>query len=256
MTNIHPTAAEGYGQAADVYARGRPGFPPEALDWLRTDLQLAPGTSVLELGAGTGKFTQLLAQTGASVTAVEPVAAMLARLTSGLPGIHALQARAQEVPVAAASMDAVVCAQSFHWFATPDTLAEIRRVLKPGGTLGLAWNVRDASVSWVAELERIVNRHEGDAPRYYDGEWRQVFPAPGFGPFLHRTVAHVHSGSAEHVIVDRAASVSFIAALPEEARRQVLDEVREFIAATPELAGQATVGLPYVTNLYWCKVNA
>jgi len=255
VTEVHPIAAEGYGQAAQVYARGRPGFPPQALDWLTDDLQLKPGRFALELGAGTGKFTKLLAQTGAEVVAVEPVAAMLALLADDLPAVKTLRATAEDLPLGASCMDAVVCAQSFHWFATPASLSEIRRVLKPGGLLGLTWNVRDRSVAWVEELTRIMNRYEGDAPRYDDGEWRDVFPAPGFGPLREKSVPHAHTGNAERVIVDRVASVSFIAALPEATRQSVLNEVRALIAGTPELAGKSIVSMPYVTVMTSCQAG-
>jgi len=129
-------------------------------------------------------------------------------------------------------------------------------VLKPGGMLGLIWNVRDRSVAWVEALTRIMDPHEGDAPRYDDGEWRAVFPAPGFEPLREKSVAHAHTGSAEQVIVDRVASVSFIAALPDADRRAVLDEVRALIAATPDLAGMPTVGMPYMTTMFWCRVGS
>ncbi len=256
MTDLHRIAAQGYGQGAQTYARGRPGFPPQTLDWLKEDLQLHPGKIALELGAGTGKFTSVLAQTGAEVVAVEPVAAMLEQLAAEQPTVRAVRASAQNLPLPAASVDAVICAQSFHWFATSAALTEIQRVVKPGGVLGLVWNVRDRSVAWVEALTRILDRHEGDAPRYDDGEWRAVFPAPGFGPLHEKSVAHAHTGSAERVIVDRVASVSFIAALPEEDRRLVLEEIRALIAATPELAGEPTVTMPYVTAMYWCQVGS
>lgn len=248
-------AADGFGQGATTYARGRPGFPPEALDWLRQELGLGPGRRVVELGAGTGKFTRLLTQTGADVLAVDPVAPMLEQLSAEQPGVKTLLASAQDLPLDDASVDAVICAQSFHWFATPAALNEILRVLKPGGVLGLIWNVRDESVDWVAGLTRIMSPHEGDAPRYYKGEWRAVFPRPGFGPFEEKRIAHAHTGAPEQVIVDRVASVSFIAALPEVRRRSVIDQVRTLIRDTPGLAGKSTVSLPYVTQMYWCRAE-
>ena len=251
--HVHPTAVEGYGQGARTYARGRPGFPPEALEWLRQDLRLAPGKLALEIGAGTGKFTKLLTQTGADVVAVEPVAAMLAQLAVEQPQVRTLRATAQDLPVASAAVDAVICAQAFHWFASKESLAEIHRVLKPGGALGLIWNVRDQSVDWVADLTRIMAPYEGNAPRYDHGEWRAVFPAEGFGTLHERSFAHAHVGPPGQVIVERVASVSFIAALDEAARIRVLDEVRALIAATPELAGRAQVTAPYVTRAYWCR---
>jgi SAM-dependent methyltransferase len=255
MAGVHATASRGFGADADTYARGRPDYPREVLDWLTGDLRLVGGSTALELGAGTGKFTKSLTQTGADVIAVEPVAAMVARLAAEQPGVRTVEASAQDLPLPDGSVDAVICAQSFHWFATPESLSEIRRVLKPGGTLGLIWNVRDQSIDWVAQLTRIMAPYEGDAPRYDHGEWRRVFPAPGFGPLRQKSVAHAHTGPASRVIVDRIASVSFIAALPPEQRQSVIDELHALIAATPELAGKEEVSLPYITWMYWCHAE-
>jgi ubiquinone/menaquinone biosynthesis C-methylase UbiE len=253
MSELHPTAAEGFGRDADTYVRGRPDFPPAAFDWLRHDLGLGPGRTAIDLGAGTGKFTRLLVDTGATVIAIEPVAAMLERLTQDLPGVTALQGVAQRIPLPDSSADALVCAQAFHWFASRESLAEIRRVLKHGGVLGLIWNVRDESVDWVAQLTRIMQPYEGTAPRYYREEWRSVFPAPGLGELQKRTFTHVHSGAPEQVIVERVASVSFIAALDVATRSGVLDQVRALIKATPAIATAETVCLPYVTHAYTAR---
>jgi len=253
MSDVHPTASEGFGRGADTYVRGRPEFPPAALDWLRRDIGLRPGRSAVELGAGTGKFTRQLVETGAAIIAIEPVAAMLGRLTRDLPSVTALRGAAQHIPLPDLAADAVICAQSFHWFASARSLAEIRRVLKPGGMLGLIWNVRDQSVPWVAELTRIMEPYEGDAPRYDKGEWRSVFPEKGFGELRERTFPRSHVGSPEQVIVDRVASVSFIAALDEATRKRVLEQVRALIDATPALAGARTVAMPYVTHAYWAR---
>src|ERR1044072_2559616 len=90
MSDVHPTAAAGFSRDADTYVRGRPDFPPAALTWLRDELGLKPGKSVIDLGAGTGKFTRRLLETGAAVVAVEPVAAMRERLSRELPKVSAL----------------------------------------------------------------------------------------------------------------------------------------------------------------------
>jgi SAM-dependent methyltransferase len=251
MTEVHPTAAKGFSRGADTYARGRPDFPPAAMAWLKDDLGLRASKVVLELGAGTGKFTRLLVATGASVTAVEPAAAMLDHLVRDLPSVQALQGSAQHIPMPDSCADAVVCAQAFHWFASPAALAEIHRVLKPAGKLGLIWNVRDQSVDWVRKLTDIMAAHEGDAPRYDNGEWRSVSPAPGFGELHERSFPHTHAGPPEQVIVERVASVSFIAALDVRSRARVLGEVRALIDATPALHGRTEVSFPYVTQAYW-----
>jgi SAM-dependent methyltransferase len=253
MSEVHPAAAAGFDRGADTYVRGRPDFPPAAVGWLRDDLGLRPAKTVVELGAGTGKFTRLLVETGAAVIAVEPSVAMLERLCRELPEVTVLRGKAQAIPLANASADAVICAQAFHWFASAAALAEIHRVIRPGGVLGLIWNVRDESVQWVRKLTAIMAPHEGDAPRYYHGEWRRIFPAPGFGPLQERTFPHQHVGPPERVIVDRIASVSFIAALDETARMNVLAEVRALIGSTASLAGRPEVHVPYQTRSYWCR---
>ena len=247
---VHHAAAEGYTRTADTYVRGRPDYPAEIAGWLRERLGLRPGMTVIDLGAGTGKFTPNLVATGAAVIAVEPVDQMRGKLRAALPEVDALSGSAAAIPLADASVDAVVCAQAFHWFANAAALAEIQRVLKPGGRLGLVWNMRDARVGWVAKLDRIVNRFEGDAPRYYTGAWRQAFPFPGFGPLHEAHFAHGHTGAPEDVILNRVRSTSFIAALPAEARAKVDAEVMALIVAEPELAGKAVVTVPYETAAF------
>lgn len=245
MTALHHAAAEGFSAGADAYEKGRPEFPPEVTGWLREALGLGPGKVALDLGAGTGKFTPRLIETGADVIAVEPVAAMRDRLAARLPSVRALAGAAEAIPLADASVDAIVCAQAFHWFATDAALAEMRRVLRPGGALGLIWNVRDESVAWVAALTEIIRPYEGDAPRYAHGTWRRLFPAQGFSPLEDVHFANPHVGPAETVLVDRTLSISFIAALPAEQREEVANDVRALVAATPALAGRATIAFPY-----------
>jgi SAM-dependent methyltransferase len=253
MTTIHPAAADGFNKQADAYTRGRPEYPQAALDWLTAALQLGPDRHVIDLGAGTGKFTRLLAATGARVTAVEPVEAMRAELAKTLPDVTVLAGTAEAIPLPDASLDAVVCAQAFHWFATPAAVAEIRRVLKPGGELVMVWNVRDESVDWVAALTDIMTPHEGDAPRFYKGDWRRVFPADGMGALSEQVFPYVHTGPAEHVVVDRVRSVSFIAALPDAAQAEVIAAVRRLIDTTPALVGKQEVSFPYRTVVYRCS---
>jgi len=252
-SSVHHAAATGFGVAAEAYQHARPDYPAALSGWLRDELGLAPGRVVVDLGAGTGKFTPLLSATGARVVAVEPVEAMRAQLVAAHPDVEALAGEAERLPLADASVDAIVCAQSFHWFATPAALAEMRRALKSGGALGLVWNVRDARVAWVAALTKIFDRHQGDAPRHESGRWRALFPAPGFTPLSERRFVYEHVGSPERVIVERAMSVSFIAALPADEQARVADAVRALIAATPSLAGRATVTFPYVTHAYVCR---
>ena len=250
---VHDVAARGFGAAADTYARGRPDYPPALDGWLRDVVGLHAGSRVIDLGAGTGRFVPRLRAVGADVTAIEPVAAMRDQLAKAHPSVTALAGSAQAIPCSDASVDAVVCAQAFHWFASPAALDEIHRVLVPGGVLALVWNVRDESVPWVARLTAIANRYEGDAPRYHTGAWRRVFPARGFTALAEAGFDHVHDGPPSQVIVDRFLSVSFIAALDAESRLAVRAELEALIANEPALAGRATAAYPYRTAAFHCR---
>lgn len=242
--------SRGYHAGAGDYVAGRPGYPPEAATWLREVLGIGPGRRVLEVGAGTGKFIPLLKACGGEIVALEPIDEMRAALVGDHPDVETLSGTAEAIPLADGAVDAVVCAQAFHWFATRAALDEMHRVLMPGGMLGLIWNGRDEDVPWVAALSEITNRHEGDTPRYRTGAWRGVFPAPGFDFAGERHVLNSHVGTAEQVVLKRTLSVSFVAGLPVEERDAVEREVRALIARTPELAGQGPVAFPYETSMF------
>ncbi len=223
------------------------------MDWLRNDLHLAPGKSVLDLGAGTGKFSLRLLATGAKVIAVEPAPAMLQELRREFPVVEAREGIAEAIPCPTASMDVVICAQAFHWFANAQAVREINRVLKPDGMLGLIWNVRNECVGWVAALTQLIKPFEGDAPRYSTMRWRDTLLETDFSPVEERHFSHKYTGNPERVIVDRVLSVSFIAALPEAERERVAQQVRDLVASTPELASRASVDFPYETVAYSYK---
>jgi SAM-dependent methyltransferase len=247
---IHEAAQQGYSNESSTYQRGRPEYPAELLGWLERDLGVSAGADVVDLGAGTGKFTRLLARLGANVTAIEPVDAMRERLVQAVSGVRALPGSAESMPLGDASVDAVACAQAFHWFANEAALHEIHRVLRPGGRLGLVWNVRDETVDWVAAITKIITPYEGDVPRHYTGRWRQPFEGQDLFAPLQRTVfAHSHIGDFDQVVIDRFMSVSFIAALPDEKKREVEARLRELQEVFPELR-QERVAFPYQTEAW------
>jgi SAM-dependent methyltransferase len=253
MSDVHDAALQGFSRAALSYGRGRPGYPEALLAWLQQTLRLGPNTRVVDLGAGTGKFSQLVLRTGADVIAVEPVDAMRLQLLQGQPGLTAIPGTAQSMPLEDASVDAVVCAQAFHWFANREALQEIHRVLRPGGKLGLVWNVRDESVDWVAAITAIMAPYEGDAPRFHTGQWRRVFPNELFSGPEEFSVPYQHTGSAQQVIIDRFMSVSFIAALPPAQHADVAARLNALIATHPQLKDREVIAVPYRTLAYCCE---
>jgi SAM-dependent methyltransferase len=250
---IHTSAATGFAAKADRYVRGRPDYPEDIIPWLQNRLGLKEGKIALDLGAGTGKFTAYLVKTGARVTAVEPVQQMREQLRLKLPDIDVRDGTAVSIPLPDASVDAVTCAQAFHWFATRQALTEICRVLKPGGKLGLIWNMRDETVDWIAKLTHIITPYEGDTPRFAKSTWREAFPFDGLSVLQEDRFPHHHTGSPEDVIIDRIRSTSFIAALPADEEAKVVAQLRALIATTPTLAGKDVVSVPYTTAAFWAE---
>ena len=134
MTSIHHLAAEGFSAGAASYVAGRPDYPPELQEWLTQDLGLSEGEAAIgPRRTAQASFPLACLATGATVVAVEPVQEMLDQLIRQFPEIDARTGSAQHIPLDDDTMDAVLCAQSFHWFATSEALQEIHRVLKPGG---------------------------------------------------------------------------------------------------------------------------
>src|ERR1700733_8601686 len=253
MSDVHDAALQGFSRAAVSYGRGRPGYPEALLAWLQQKLRLGPETTAVDLGAGTGKSSQLLLRTGAHVLAVEPVDAMRVQLLQSLPGLTAIAGTARSMPLEDASLDAVVCAQAFHWFANREALQEIHRVLRPRGKLGLVWNVRDEAVDWVAAITAIMAPYEGDAPRFHTGQWPRMFPNELFSDPEEFSVPQQHTGSAQQVIIDRFLSVSFIAALPQVERVEVAARLSALITTHPQLKDREVIAVPYRTLAYSCE---
>src|SRR5215217_5625348 len=228
---VHPVARAGFDSGAAAYERGRPSYPSTAVDLVVEELRIGPGLRVVDLGAGTGKWTRLLVERGARVVAVEPVAGMRDELVAAVPEAEVLDGPAESVPLPDGSVDVVTAAQAFHWFDAPAALAEVARLLRSGGGLGLVWNERDESVRWVAELNAIMKGPRGGVPAYEEHvDWAAVVAADGrFTPLEHRAI-----GSAQEVdeatLLDRVRSTSYIAALPEDRREGVLEEVQRLVA--------------------------
>jgi SAM-dependent methyltransferase len=244
MTGLQP-GARGFDPGAEAYERNRPSYPAEAVSWLVDRLGIRPSSTVVDLAAGTGKFTRLLL---GRVLAVEPIQGMRRQFVEVLPGVPLVAGVAEAIPFADASADAVTAAQAFHWFDTDRALTEIRRVLRPGGSLGLVWNRRDESMPWVARLREILEPYEGMTPR----EWRRRWLKPewqntGFTALEEREFAYEQELNADG-LCGRVESISFVAALNDDERQAVLAEVRQLVAQLHE-----PFVLPYLTAVYWCS---
>lgn len=250
---MHDLAARGFSAAADAYERSRPDYPAGAVAQLVDRLDLRPGRTLLDVGAGTGKLSRLLTPSGARVIALEPLAAMRAKLAATSPDAEPLDGTAEAIPLPEASVDAAVCAQAFHWFDQERALADIHRVLRPGGWLVLIWNVRDESVSWVAGMGDLVERLQEKVPRHQDEAWRPAVDAtPFFDLEETTTVRHAQRLTSDGVL-DRLASMSVVAAAEPPVRDRLLSDVARLLASDPETAGRDEIELPYTTELHWLR---
>jgi SAM-dependent methyltransferase len=230
----HAAHANSFGPVADIYHRGRPSYPAEALDWL-----LPPGTPrVVDLGAGTGKLTRQIHDRGLAVTAVDPSDGMLGQLRAVLPGVPALLGTAEAIPLPDDTADAILVAQAWHWVDPVHAVGEVARVLTPGGRLGLIWNLRDEEIGWVRRLGEIIGSEDRD---------RQTTVGPPFGPIETRHFAWSQTLGPERLI-DLVASRSGVILLPGDERAALLGEVRRLIATHPDLVGRTEFTLPYITE--------
>ncbi|MFY9587624.1 MAG: methyltransferase domain-containing protein [Actinomycetota bacterium] len=246
---IDRTAAEGFSAGAASYQRARPDYPDEAVAFLAERFGIVAGKRLVDLGAGTGKFTSCLTATGARIVAVEPVEDMRGRIDAGA-SVHVVGGTAETIPLRDGCADAVVAAQAFHWFDGPRALAEMHRILVPGGGLGLVWNARDRSSAWVAEMSDIVDQYGNAIRRHETEEWRDAFDgATGFSP-LEMTPFPNPQEVDEDQVLDRVASTSFIAILPDDERSGVLDRVRALVRSHPDTRGRKRFTFAHETRVY------
>lgn len=221
------------------------------MGFLARKLGIGPHRTVVELGSGTGKLTRGLLVTGAAIVAVEPIAGMRRVFQRELPSTVVLDGVAEAIPLPTGFADAVVVAQAFQWFRAGPALKEIARVLRPGGGLGLLWNIRDESVPFSRQLTGLIERNGGAARRARDLRWRAAFERTPrrFGPFVRRSFRHSPKTTSEG-LVQRVLSESAMAILPPSRQQEVAREVRRILATDRSTLGRKTIRLPYRTDVY------
>ena len=221
------------------YARTRPGYPEESIDWLAARAVLTSASRVLDLGAGTGKLTASLVSRGYEVVAVEPLPGMRAQLEHDMPDVRVVAGSAEQVPLPDASLDAVFVAQAFHWFEPHAALSEIARVLLPDGSFVLVWNLWDVEDPAQAALDRIVSpletgriRHLTTANHPY-GAWPEVLATDErFAPAQRARFAHAVELAADEV-AERVASMSQVQSAPPADRDGAIAEARSLVREMP-----------------------
>jgi SAM-dependent methyltransferase len=201
---------------------------------------LPPGaTRVLDLGAGTGKLTTVLLDLGLEVVAVEPDDQMRALID---PRATVLAGTAEDVPVDDGSVDAVLVGQAWHWFDVPAAVASVQRVLRPGGTLGLLWNLLDDSSGWAADVVGILQLEDRLSLADRESVGRSEEESVGFGPWTRELFTNPQPGDAD-LLVTNLSSRSIFILMPTDERTALLDRVRAVVPSGP-------FDLPWVTETW------
>jgi ubiquinone/menaquinone biosynthesis C-methylase UbiE len=240
----HPLSRS-FEEVAELYERTRPTYPDEAVDWLVGELHIEGASTVLDLGAGTGKLTRALVGRCEHMIAVEPGPEMLVQLRRVVPQAEPILGAAESIPLSDDSVDAVVCGQAFHWFRFDEALREIGRVVRPGGGLGLIWNMRhpdDPLQSEVTELlaPLVPREHAEERPSVE----RLIRTALGDRSVASATFAFEERLDADGLVA-RMSSTSYVAAASDAARGTLNAGLRKLVA---ERGG--TVSFCYLTDAH------
>jgi SAM-dependent methyltransferase len=243
---LHPLAAQ-FAEVAAAYERGRPEYAPAVVGAITAELRIPPGGRVLDLAAGTGKLTRALLGAGLDVVAVEPQAQLRDLLASRVGDERVLDGVAEAIPLADESVVAVTVADAVHWFDHKVAFGEIARVLRPGGGLAVLSAVPDwGNAPWAHEVGTLMAGLRPDHPHFDGPPWQDAVLAAGgwTAPREVRVTTSQPAGSDQ--LLDYFASLSWIAALPEDQRAETLARAGAIIRAseTPaELALHVTIGL-------------
>jgi ubiquinone/menaquinone biosynthesis C-methylase UbiE len=233
--------ARSFDRAAVQYERARPGYPRALLDLL----PLTKDAEVLDLGAGTGKLTRVLVERYRRVIAVEPLDGMRAILDEVVPAAESHPGWAEAIPLEDAAVDGVFAAQAFHWFKNDAAVAEIARVLRPGGVLCLVWNEgTEPSPLPLDYREYLDTLHAPTLDIVRSGPTAEEVLAQGpFGPVETATVLHEQAQDREGVL-DFARSVSWIAHRPDEERVEIMRKL-------DSLLGEGPYAFPMKAEVTW-----
>ena len=235
-----------FGMVADEYNRLRSAPCAVALDWLVPE----EATEVLEIGAGTGILTRLLAERVDHLIAVEPDDRMRAVLAQADGRIEVLAGQAEKIPAGSTSVDVVIAQSAWHWVDESRAIPEVARVLRPGGRLSLVWTGPDRSVDWMRSLWAGGIIFSPDEKTEVDSRRKRRHlvnvDVGGTSPFLQPETKLFRwtRPMAKADLVALAATYSTVITMEESTRREHLESMTRFLDTDEALSGLETIDVP------------
>lgn len=236
------TLAKAFERVGAEYDRFRPGFPLDAVEAAVP----SGATRVMDLGAGTGKLTELLVDRFADVVAIEPSVAMLDVLRKKLPHVDARIGAAEDIPDADGTVDAVTVAQAFHWFERKAACREIVRVLRPGGTLGLLWNRSDPHCAWDRACHAVAHPAVGEEDRTTETAAEVL---PGFR-LVERSLFTWTEQIPRADYLGRWGTVSTLLVASASRRHDMVQALEGILDGDPATRGRSRFALPHRTEVF------
>jgi SAM-dependent methyltransferase len=243
---LHPLTA-GFAEVAGAYERGRPEYAPAVVGAIAAELDIPAAGPVLDLAAGTGKLTRALLGVGLDVVAVEPQPELRELLAASVGSEHVREGLAEAIPLPDQSVAVVTVADAFHWFDHAVALAEIKRVLRPGGGLAVLSAVPDWSgASWAHEVGTLIAGMLTAHPKFDGPPWQESVRAAGGWSEPREIRVTTSQPASPDRMVDYIASMSWVASLPPDQRAETLAKVDAIISAgetPPKLPIHVAIGL-------------
>ncbi|XP_069132440.1 uncharacterized protein [Argopecten irradians] len=259
-TNVHGKTKTGFVDGKN-YDQGRPSYTEKAVSYIADIIKDGSRSKsgnisydVVELGAGTGKFTQKIINNlpqDVKYLATEPMDGFLDTLKGLCPSVSTKSCTASDIPLPENSVGTVVAAQCFHWFASDESLTEIHRVLVPGGKFVMVWNNKDWSVPWVKDIETILTGYYGDTPRAVNRTWKTVIEKfSGFQCKEHIFQDGIEFKGDREFVVGHFCTISIIASLPDDEKEAVRRRMYQVLDSHDETRNQDIIRIPFQTELY------